>query len=509
MADNINVTPGTGSTVAADDIGGVLHQRIKMVIGVDGVSNGDVSASNPMPVSAASLPLPSGASTSILQTTQLTAIQDTQGSNSTGAVANKSTLVGGVFNVSPPSLTSGQQAPLQVNSSGMLLTQISTMPGVAVVSSALPTGASTSANQTTTNSSLSSIDGKTPALGQALASASTPVVLTAAQMTTLTPLATVSAKLQDGSGFLIASVDDGNGTKALEVAQSATSFMFSTVNSTTVQLAASASFTGTIESIVNQQSASIILTTDQPGTLTFIEYIDAGGTRVSRTTVYSILANIPLSRSFALNGNYFKATFQNTGASTTTTLNLNTAYGTIPSATALGNSQVSLDEVAGLAFSSVVKGAQATNNLPVQDVKDSGRVIKVYSATFTTATTEAMITLTPISDGTAGGTATTFTVTSGKRFRIQSLNVSTRNALAAGQGVVCQLRMSSSGSVTTTSPLVMTLAAGTNLALANLSNSQSAAIPDGLEFSGTMQFGISQVGTATANNTVTLIGYEY
>jgi hypothetical protein len=58
---------------------------------------------------------------------------------------------------------------------------------VVVSSSVLPSGAATSANQTTANSSLSSIDTKTPALGQALAAASTPVVLTAAQISTLTP----------------------------------------------------------------------------------------------------------------------------------------------------------------------------------------------------------------------------------------------------------------------------------------------------------------------------------
>lgn len=56
----------------------------------------------------------------------------------------------------------------------------------------LPTGASTSALQTTGNTSLSSIDGKTPALGQALAAASSPVVLTAAQITTLTPPAAIT-----------------------------------------------------------------------------------------------------------------------------------------------------------------------------------------------------------------------------------------------------------------------------------------------------------------------------
>ena len=49
MADNIGYTPGTGATVAADEIGGVLHQRVKLGIGDDGVAV-DVSAANPMPV---------------------------------------------------------------------------------------------------------------------------------------------------------------------------------------------------------------------------------------------------------------------------------------------------------------------------------------------------------------------------------------------------------------------------------------------------------------------------
>jgi hypothetical protein len=49
MADNVGYTPGTGATVAADEIGGVLHQRIKLGIGDDGVAV-DVSESNPMPV---------------------------------------------------------------------------------------------------------------------------------------------------------------------------------------------------------------------------------------------------------------------------------------------------------------------------------------------------------------------------------------------------------------------------------------------------------------------------
>lgn len=52
MADNVGYTPGAGATVAADDIGGVLFQRVKLTIGADGANNGDVSGSNPVPVKA-------------------------------------------------------------------------------------------------------------------------------------------------------------------------------------------------------------------------------------------------------------------------------------------------------------------------------------------------------------------------------------------------------------------------------------------------------------------------
>jgi hypothetical protein len=39
MADNIAVTAGAGTTVAADDIGSVFYQRVKLSLGADGVAN--------------------------------------------------------------------------------------------------------------------------------------------------------------------------------------------------------------------------------------------------------------------------------------------------------------------------------------------------------------------------------------------------------------------------------------------------------------------------------------
>ena len=50
MADNVSITAGSGTTIAADDIAGVLHQRVKPVFGTDGSAT-DVSTTNPLPIS--------------------------------------------------------------------------------------------------------------------------------------------------------------------------------------------------------------------------------------------------------------------------------------------------------------------------------------------------------------------------------------------------------------------------------------------------------------------------
>jgi hypothetical protein len=52
MADNLGYTEGTGAEVATDEIGGNHFQRVKVTLGADGVNDGDVSESNPMPVMA-------------------------------------------------------------------------------------------------------------------------------------------------------------------------------------------------------------------------------------------------------------------------------------------------------------------------------------------------------------------------------------------------------------------------------------------------------------------------
>lgn len=55
-ADNFVANPGSGgSSFASDDIGGVHFPRLKLIFGPDGTNSGDVSATNPLPVSQAAL----------------------------------------------------------------------------------------------------------------------------------------------------------------------------------------------------------------------------------------------------------------------------------------------------------------------------------------------------------------------------------------------------------------------------------------------------------------------
>lgn len=104
------------------------------------------------PVSLASVPLPAGAATAANQSTANTSLSSIDGK----------------------------------------LTDVATQTTLAALNTKIPASPATAGNQTTGNTSLASIDAKIPAQGQALAAASMPVVLTAAQLSTLTPPAAIS-----------------------------------------------------------------------------------------------------------------------------------------------------------------------------------------------------------------------------------------------------------------------------------------------------------------------------
>lgn len=303
---------------------------------------------------------------------------------------------------------------------------------------------------------------------------------------------------------------------ALEVAQAGVDYISSTLNSSTTQLAASATFTGTIESAFNQPNISLLMTSDQPITVTIQQFIDAGGTRPLPQIVFTSQTSI--SRSLTLNGNYVKITAQNVGASTTTTFNLNVAYGSIPNANASGEITFDLTSVGGVAIVDQTKGSQAGSFLPIQPARDTGRThIQLWASAAAAGATgvETAITLTRSpSPGSATTTGTSWTVTSGKTFRITSIVFGSRgNTTATAQVSNFSIRVNTGGAVTTTSPALITAGTATpSTALAW--DRYVVPLPDGLEITGTgtLQFGVTAAATFTTNAPTwycTITGFEY
>jgi len=150
MADNIAVTAGAGTIIAADDIAGILHQRVKLSLGADGVGadapiGGGVEA-GVLRVTIASdssgvLSIDDnggaltvdGTVTSNLGATDNAVLDSIDAStsrlissatniNAGSALATTSFVVGTRYKATPPTFTDGQEGALQIDSAGKLLT---------------------------------------------------------------------------------------------------------------------------------------------------------------------------------------------------------------------------------------------------------------------------------------------------------------------------------------------------------------------------------------------------
>lgn len=168
MADNVVAAPGIGgATFATDDIGGVQYPRTKLTLGADGVTDGDVSASNPLPV------VLTGGATSANQVTEIAALgapadAEAAGDGSIIALLKRlRTLLGSTLTVSGTVVANlgtiagaATDAMVQAVRDRLPAALVGGRLDVNVGASVLPTGAATSANQATEVASLASIDGK-------------------------------------------------------------------------------------------------------------------------------------------------------------------------------------------------------------------------------------------------------------------------------------------------------------------------------------------------------------
>lgn len=158
------------------------------------------------------------------------------------------------------------------------------------------------------------------------------------------------------------------------------------------------------------------------------------------------------------------------------------------------------------------RGTQGGAALAVQNLRDAGRTMYAASSAAATAgvVAEALMTLTPVRDGVAGAGVTTLPVTSGKALRLSALVVTVRASAAVASWARFSLRMNPSGAVTATSPIIAQVEVGTPAQVIGATQTVPWDVPDGIEFTGAMQFGISHIAAATTVlETVSLVGFEY
>jgi hypothetical protein len=148
MSDNLTTPVASGAVLATDDVSGVQYPRVKISFGVDGAA-ADVHSASRFPVDV-------GTSIAVTQsgTWNITNISGTI-SLPTGAATSALQTTG---NTSLASIATALASPLPVSGTFWQATQ-----PISASSLPLPTGAATSANQTTGNTSLAAIAASTAA----------------------------------------------------------------------------------------------------------------------------------------------------------------------------------------------------------------------------------------------------------------------------------------------------------------------------------------------------------
>lgn len=176
---------------------------------------------------------------------------------------------------------------------------------------------------------------------------------------------------------------------------------------------------------------------------------------------------------------------------------------------------VSLSPNSAVTPPAITKGTQGATGFTTQPLRDAGRVrfsAATVIAGVTAVTTEALLTMTPVRDAVAGSAATTFAVTSNKKLRLTHIVVGYVLTSSANTSMRFALRCNPSGAVAVTSPieLIVPFGAQTTTATTQMGTQIAVPIPEGFEYAGTHQLGLSLVASATtATVWASLVGYEY
>lgn len=165
--------------------------------------------------------------------------------------------------------------------------------------------------------------------------------------------------------------------------QAATNFLPSTGSNSTANIAAGATFLGTIESTLSQQAVSIGVYMDQPFTMQYLQYWDAAGTQPLNQV--QPVSGVPLpngkysaSVAYECNGSYNRISVTNTGTAASTVTNITLYYGNIAPTNQSGFAVVSMaDSLGNPIASKLIGGGYAESVNPTYAATDSA----LYNAT--------------------------------------------------------------------------------------------------------------------------------
>lgn len=165
----------------------------------------------------------------------------------------------------------------------------------------------------------------------------------------------------------------------------------------------------------------------------------------------------------------------------------------------------------------LTKGTQGATGVATQNLKDAGRVniaISCYQAAgiLTTEGLFAAATFAISRDGAAPTTGQQFTVTAGKKFRIQTVSLSSKDTSTTASTSKVTLRYSGAGGVisNTSSILGMWDIGDASLTAGAYLGPYVTPIPDGMELISGSTFGFTNLAsTAGILHTITINGFEY
>ena len=450
MVDNVSISAGTGTSIATDDVGGVHYQITKQAFGaLDSATL--VTAAVGLPVSHVGALAVTGAF-----------FQATQPVSGTVTVGNASIAVTGTFfqATQPVSIASMPSTPV----TGTFFQ--ATQP-VSAASLPLPTGAAADATLTGGTAKAISRGG---AKGTTAAADVTSVAIDANTQALHTNV--TNASLAVTGTFWQATQPVSFTQQALPANQSTN---VAQMNGVAVTMGSGVTGTG-VQRVVLATDVALPTGANVIGALTANQSVNVG----------QINAVAPLM------GNGVTGT----GSQRVTIASDNTAFSVNATPPTL------------------TKGTQGATGYSTQDLKDAGRTL--FSACtviggVTTVTAEAMLSLVVTRAGVAAAGATTLTVTSGKTLRITKITFSSRSTGATVLSARGALRMQPAAAATVSSPIIDIFSTTQQAAaLAEAGDTLTVTYPDGLEFTGTQQIGISQVASAiTGAVYVAMTGFEY